>query len=106
MQDKARRSMISAAMAAPYLERDEEFDLARRWKRDHDQDALNRITVAHMRLVISVAGRFRHVGLSMGDLIQEGHVGLLEAATRFEPERDVRFSTYATWWIRQEIGRA
>lgn len=95
--------MINAAMAAPYLARDEEFDLARRWKDDHDQDALNRMTVAHMRLVISVASRFRHFGLSMGDLIQEGHVGLLEAAARFEPEREVRFSTYATWWIRASM---
>ena len=103
MQDKAGRSMINAAMAAPYLGKEEEFDLARRWKHDHDQDALHRITVAHMRLVISVAARFRHFGLSMGDLIQEGHVGLLEAAARFEPERDVRFSTYATWWIRASM---
>jgi len=103
MQDKAGRSMINAAMAAPYLGKEEEFALARRWKNEHDQDALHRMTVAHMRLVISVAARFRHFGLSMGDLIQEGHVGLLEAAARFEPERDVRFSTYATWWIRASM---
>ena len=56
-----------------------------------------------MRLVIAIAARFRHFGLSMSDLIQEGHVGLLEAAARFEPEREVRFSTYATWWIRASI---
>ncbi|PSJ58371.1 RNA polymerase factor sigma-32 [Mesorhizobium ephedrae] len=103
MQDSAGRSMINAAMAAPYLDREEEHDLAVRWKDDHDQDALHRITVAHMRLVISVAARFRHFGLSMGDLIQEGYVGLLEAAARFEPEREVRFSTYATWWIRASM---
>jgi RNA polymerase sigma-32 factor len=56
-----------------------------------------------MRLVIAIAARFRNFGLPMSDLIQEGHVGLLEAAARFEPERDVRFSTYATWWIRASI---
>jgi len=56
-----------------------------------------------MRLVIAIAARFRHYGLSMADLIQEGHIGLLEAAARFEPDRDVRFSTYATWWIRASI---
>jgi RNA polymerase sigma-32 factor len=95
--------MIQAAMRAPYLERGEEHDLAVRWKEKHDQEALHRITTAHMRLVISMAAKFRHFGLSMSDLIQEGHVGLLEAAARFEPERDVRFSTYATWWIRASI---
>jgi RNA polymerase sigma-32 factor len=56
-----------------------------------------------MRLVIALATRFRHYGLPLPDLIQEGHVGLLEAAARFEPERDVRFSTYATWWIRASL---
>ena len=90
-------------MPAPYLERDEEHDLAVRWKAGYDQEALHRLTTAHMRLVISIAARFRHFGLPMGDLIQEGHVGLLEAAARFEPEREVRFSTYATWWIRASI---
>src|SRR5690242_2890083 len=102
-EDTARRSMIRAAMRAPYLERTEEHDLAVRWKEKQDQEALHRITTAHMRLVISMAAKFRHFGLSMSDLIQEGHVGLLEAAARFEPARDVRFSTYATWWIRASI---
>ena len=56
-----------------------------------------------MRLVISIAVKFRHYGLPVADLIQEGHVGLLEAAARFDPDREVRFSTYATWWIRASI---
>jgi RNA polymerase sigma-32 factor len=99
----ANRSMVRAAMKAPYLERDEEHQLAVRWRRDQDQDALHQLTQAHMRLVIAVAARFRSFGLPMADLIQEGHVGLLEAAARFEPERNVRFSTYATWWIRASI---
>ena len=96
-------SMVRAAMKAPYLERQEEHDLAIRWKELGDQNAMHRITTAHMRLVVSIAGRFRNFGLSMSDLIQEGHVGLLEAAARFEPEREVRFSTYATWWIRASM---
>ncbi len=99
----ARRTMIRAAMAAPYLEREEEYQLAVKWKESQDQAALHKITSAHMRLVISMASKFRHFGLPMNDLIQEGHVGLLEAAARFEPEREVRFSTYATWWIRASI---
>lgn len=103
MQEDARRRLIKAAMKAPYLEREEEHALAVRWKERQDQQALHRITMAHMRLVIAMAGRFRNFGLSMSDLIQEGHVGLLEAAARFDPEREVRFSTYATWWIRASI---
>jgi len=99
----SRREFVRAAMQAPYLERDEEHDLAVRWRDDKDQAALHRLTAAHMRLVIAVAARFRNFGLPMSDLIQEGHVGLLEAAARFEPEREVRFSTYATWWIRASI---
>ncbi|KTQ85105.1 RNA polymerase sigma 70 [Aureimonas ureilytica] len=99
----SRRHLIQAAMAAPYLAREEEYELAVRWKEHHDQEALHKITSAHMRLVISMASKFRHFGLAMNDLIQEGHVGLLEAAARFEPEREVRFSTYATWWIRASI---
>lgn len=90
-------------MAAPYLQREEEYELAIKWKEEKDQEALHKITSAHMRLVISMASKFRHFGLAMNDLIQEGHVGLLEAAARFEPEREVRFSTYATWWIRASI---
>lgn len=97
------QSMIRSAMSAPYLERDEERALAVRWKEQQDPDALHKITSAHMRLVISMAGRFRKYKLPMNDLIQEGYVGLLEAAARFEPEREVRFSTYASWWIRASM---
>ena len=95
--------MIRTAMRVPLLERDEEHQLALRWKENRDQQAMNKIVVAHMRLVISMAARFRNYGLPMNDLIQEGHIGLLEAAARFDPEREVRFSTYATWWIRASI---
>lgn len=98
-----RRKFVRAAMDAPFLEREEERSLAELWKENHDEIALHRLTYAHMRLVISIAAKFRHYGLSMADLIQEGNVGLLEAAERFEPERDVRLSTYATWWIRASI---
>ncbi|MCB1454188.1 MAG: RNA polymerase factor sigma-32 [Rhizobiaceae bacterium] len=103
MQEPPANSLIRSAMKAPYLERDEEQKLAIRWKEKHDQDALHRITMAHMRLVIAMAAKFRGFGLPMSDLVQEGHVGLLEAAARFDPEREVRFSTYATWWIRASI---
>ena len=103
MEEATKRNLIRAAMQAPYLDRAEEHELAVRWRDKGDQQALHQITTAHMRLVISMAAKFRYFGLSMGDLIQEGHVGLLEAAARFEPDREVRFSTYATWWIRASI---
>jgi RNA polymerase sigma-32 factor len=100
---QAQSSMMRAAMRAPLLERSEEHDLAVRWKDCNDQQAMNTIVTAHMRLVISMASKFRSFGLSMNDVIQEGHIGLLEAVSRFDPSRDVRFSTYATWWIRASI---
>lgn len=99
----AGNKMMRAAISAPYLERDEEHQLALRWSENQDQEALHKLTSAHMRLVISVAAKFRRYAISMSDLIQEGHIGLLEAAARFDPHREVRFSTYATWWIRASI---
>lgn len=97
--DRSDRRFISAAMDAPMLERSYEADLARRWRDDGDEDALHEIINAHVRLVVKVAARFKGYGLPLADLIQEGNIGLLEAAKRFDPEREVRFSTYATWWI-------
>ncbi len=102
-EDRIGKSLIKSASNAPYLERDEEQDLAIRWVENQDQNALHQLTSAHMRLVIAVASKFRRYGLPMSDLVQEGHVGLLEAAARFDPHREVRFSTYATWWIRASI---
>lgn len=97
------RQFVKSAMSAPFLERAEERSLAVRWREADDETALHQLAHAHMRLVMAVAMRFRHYGLPVADLVQEGHVGLLEAAARFEPEREVRFSTYATWWIRASI---
>lgn len=100
---RANRRFIKAAMKAPLLERTHELDLARRWRQDHDEAALHELTQSYMRLVVSIASRFRNYGLPPGDLVQEGNVGLMQAAARFEPEREFRFSTYAAWWIRAAI---
>ena len=97
------RQFVRAAMDAPYLSREEETDLAARWRAARDQAALDRIIRAHMRLVIAIAARFRNYGLPMPDLIQEGHIGLMQAAERFDTAREVRFSTYASWWVRAAI---
>ena len=97
------RRFLRRAMDEKLLERDEEQELARRWKDQRDEAALHNLTQAYMRLVISVASRFRKYGLPFADLVQEGNVGLMEAAARFEPDRDVSFSIYAAWWICSSI---
>lgn len=94
---------MKQAMDAPLLEREEELNLAMAWKEKGDEEALHALTTAYMRLVISTAAKFRHYGLPFPDLVSEGNIGLMQAAARFEPEREVRFSTYATWWIRASI---
>ena len=97
------RSFVRKAMKAPMLEAAHELNLARRWRDHDDERALHELTTAYMRLVISMASKFRHYGLPLADLVQEGNVGLMQAAARFEPSREVRFSTYAAWWIRSSI---
>ena len=98
-QDGERR-FVARAMNARLLPVDEERALAIRWREAGDERALHELTGAYMRLVIALARRFRLYGLPMGDLVQEGCVGLMQAAARFEPAREVRFSTYAGWWVR------
>ncbi len=100
---KANRRFIKSAMSAPLLEADHERKLARAWRDEGDEAALHELIEAYMRLVVSMATRFRNYGLPMGDLVQEGNVGLMQAAARFDPEREVRFSTYASWWIRSAM---
>jgi RNA polymerase sigma-32 factor len=95
--------LVKAATDAPLLTKEEEFDLARRWRDQRDHRALQELMSAYLRLVISMASKYRHYGLPANDLVQEGSLGLIQAADRFEPERDIRFSTYASWWIRSSI---
>ena len=100
---RANLDYIKTSMKEPLLERDNEFELARLWREENDEIALHTLVRSYMRLVVSTAGRFRNYGLPMGDLVQEGNVGLMQAAARFEPQREIRFSTYATWWIRSAM---
>lgn len=97
------RRLIRFAMKVPMLDREEEGELALSWQQERDEHALKTLTEAHLRLAIAAASKYRHYGLPVADLIQEGTVGLMEAAYRFEPERDVRFSTYASWWVRAAV---
>ena len=87
------------------LAKEEELTLARQ-ARAGDEDTRRRLVEKNLRLVVSVAKRYRGMGLPFEELIQEGNIGLMTAVERFDPEMGDRFSTYATWWVRQAIGRA
>ena len=100
---RANRAFIKKTMSTKLLDAEHELELARAWRDRGDRKALDELTTAYFRLVVAVAARFKNYGLPMGDLMQEGVVGLMQAAQRFEPERQVRFATYATWWIRAAI---
>ena len=97
-----RRGLLAAAVDEPVLGRDEERELARRAEAG-DADAAGRLIASHLRFVIKIARRYRGSGLPMSDIIQEGTVGLIRAVRRFNPDRGVRLSTYAMWWIRSAI---
>lgn len=85
------------------LSEERERMLLERWTRDKDQAALDELITAHKPLVLKIGSKYRNYGLPLSDLAQEGYVGLLEAAHRFDMDRDVRFATYAQWWIKSAI---
>lgn len=95
--------LVRSAMSTPLLTRERELELARAWRNDENEAALHELITAYGRLVAGMALKFRNYGLPLADLIQEGNVGLMQAAARFEPERDIRFSTYASWWVRSAM---
>ncbi len=101
--DAYLRQTIRAAMSAPILPLEKEQELARSWRDEEDESALSELIESHMRMAVSTAIKFRGYGLPLGDMVQEGAIGLLEAARRFDPDREVRFSTYAGWWIRASM---
>ena len=95
--------MSRQAMKAELLDPETEARLARAWRDQRDEAALHRLIHAYMRLAISMAAKFRRYGAPMNDLIQEASLGLMKAADKFDPDRGVRFSTYAVWWIKASI---
>ncbi|MEM9031898.1 MAG: RNA polymerase factor sigma-32 [Pseudomonadota bacterium] len=97
------QSLSRQAMRAELLDAETELALAYAWRDERDEEALHRLITAYMRLAISMAAKFRRYGAPMNDLIQEASLGLMKAADKFDPDRGVRFSTYAVWWIKASI---
>ncbi len=89
----------------PLLNAEEEQQWARKVQKG-DIDARNRLVESNLRLVVSIARRYQNHGVSLMDLVEEGNLGLMRAVEKFDPDRGFRFSTYATWWIRQSVDRA
>ncbi|MEZ5673689.1 RNA polymerase, sigma 32 subunit, RpoH [Thalassovita litoralis] len=96
-------SLSRVAMKAELLDAETELKLAYAWRDQRDEAALHRLITAYMRLAISMAAKYKRYGAPMNDLIQEAGLGLMKAADKFDPDRGVRFSTYAVWWIKASI---
>ena len=103
LDGNADQSMSRLAMKAELLDAETELRLAYAWRDRRDEAALHRLINAYMRLAISMAAKYRRYGAPMNDLIQEAGLGLMKAADKFDPDRGVRFSTYAVWWIKAGI---
>ena len=97
------QTLSRRAMQAELLDAETELKLAYAWRDERDEEALHRLITAYMRLAISMAAKFKRYGAPMNDLIQEAGLGLMKAADKFDPDRGVRFSTYAVWWIKASI---
>ena len=102
--DRCLETYLREIDEVPLLSAKEEVELGRRVQ-NGDEAAREHMIRANLRLVVSVAKRFRNRGLPMQDLIAEGNIGLMKAIVKFDPEAGFRFSTYATWWIQQTIRR-
>jgi len=94
---------IQAVNRFPLLTAEQETALGRRWKEHEDVDAARQLVLSHLRLVVAVSRNYMGYGLPQADLIQEGHIGLMKAVRRFDPERGVRLVSFALHWIRAEI---
>ncbi len=87
----------------PMLDANEEYMLAKRWREHEDAEAAHKLVTSHLRLVAKIAMGYRGYGLPVSELISEGHVGMMQAVKRFDPDRGFRLATYAMWWIRASI---
>jgi RNA polymerase sigma-32 factor len=101
--DTGFQTYLNAIAHFEPLDRETELKLARRWLKRGDHRAAHRLVQAHLRFVVKIAASYRGYGIRVADLVEEGNVGLMEAVKRFDPERNLRFMTYAAYWIRAYI---
>jgi RNA polymerase sigma-32 factor len=97
------RYYLATARSSPELGREEEAELCRRWKLAGDRRAANALARAHLRQVVAIAMKYRHYGVPVAELVAEGNVGVVRALAKFQPERGVRFATYASYWVRAQM---
>jgi RNA polymerase primary sigma factor len=102
-EDAALQAYLRELRRFPPTTPEEERELGRRIRASGDEEAIRRLVEGNLRFVVSYAKRFRALGVPFLDLIHEGNLGLIEAARRFDPDRNVKFITYAVWWVRQAI---
>ncbi len=98
-----KKMFTESAMKAEMLDPEVELKLAKNWRDKGDEKSLHRLVSAYFRLAVSMSSKYRRYGADMTDLVQEAGIGLMKAAEKFDPDRGVRFSTYARWWIKASI---
>ena len=103
LDNNTNMTLTRTAVKAELLDAETELQLAYAWRDSRDEAALHRLIKAYMRLAISMAAKFKRYGAPMNDLVQEAGLGLMKAADKFDPDRGVRFSTYAVWWIKASV---
>jgi RNA polymerase sigma-32 factor len=99
----ALSAYLAQIRSFPMLSAEEEYMLAKRWREHGDRDAAHKLVTSHLRFVAKIAMGYRGYGLPIGDLISEGHIGLMQAVKKYDPDKGFRLATYAMWWIRASI---
>ena len=94
------KKFLNFSMRQSLLSKQDEIEYIKNWQLKKDQKSLNKIVSSHLRLVISIANKFKNYGLPINELVQEGNIGLMQAVEKFDLDKDVRFSTYSSWWIK------
>ncbi|MBX9977263.1 MAG: RNA polymerase factor sigma-32, partial [Alphaproteobacteria bacterium] len=100
---ESHEAYLTKIRSIPYLTNEEEYQLAKQWRDQGDKKAVAKLVSSHLRLVNKIAQGYRGYGLPVGDLVSEGHIGIMQAMKHFDPDRGFRFATYAMWWIRASI---